>query len=159
MGGDGDLEIVKTTADGRLISYDLESTGEIEWPMFHYNKEHTGLYIKDLPKSKIQNTGTNNIQGYLLMKIRKLVEGLWQDYWIIVNDLQTSKLRTIEGNSYLALDLIWNPYNIVINEEGNFRVYISLLDSNGNVINVIGGLLEDSYEFSVYGDGFDPRYE
>ncbi|MBL7148178.1 MAG: S8 family serine peptidase [Nanoarchaeota archaeon] len=133
-------------------------------PEIMFVKENGGLAIFEyiypkLPKSLINNTGTNNIQGYLLMKVQKLVEGFWQDYEIVVNDSETGTLRNIEGNSYLALDLIWNPYNIVINEEGNFRVYVSLLDGNGNVINVIGGALEDSYEFSVYGDGFDPRYE
>jgi len=159
LGGDGDLEIVTVTSDGKLISYDLESTGEIEWPMFHYNKEHTGLYVKNLPKSKIQNTGANNIQGYLLMKVEKNVNGEWQDYQIVVNDLETGTLRSIEGNSYLALDLIWNPYDVYIYEEGDYRVYVSLLDGNGNVINVIGDLLEDTYEFEVNSDVTNPEVE
>ncbi|MBL7147867.1 MAG: VCBS repeat-containing protein [Nanoarchaeota archaeon] len=167
---DGNIEIINginsaSYLDSTIVIYvwDVDSVYNsiAPWPMFQHDPQHTGRYPKNLEfiKSKIQNTGTNNIQGYLLMKVEKLVEGFWQDYQIVVNDLQTSNLRTIEGNSYLALDLIWNPYNIVINEEGNFRVYVSLLDSNGNVINVIGGALENSYEFSVYGDGFDPKYE
>ncbi|MBU2633944.1 MAG: S8 family serine peptidase [Nanoarchaeota archaeon] len=102
-----------------------------------------------LPKSKIQNTGSLSIQGYLFMKIQKNVSGVWEDYQIVVNDLQTSTLRTIEGNSYLALDLIWNPYNVVISEEGNYRVYAALVNSDGSIIQTSQGYLGDVYYFNV----------
>ncbi|MFH1209287.1 MAG: FG-GAP-like repeat-containing protein [archaeon] len=235
LAGDGDLEIITSTDDRKLISYDLNLSGGIEWPLFHYDKEHTGFYqrgyiqspqyiltanqtsgvapltvlfnlngdfligtqfiwyfgdnnnsglttqtymahvyqnegnynatvkiiepenvlfsntvnINVLPKSKIQNTGSYVIQGYLLMKIQKNINGVWQDYQVVVNDLQTGTIRTIQGNSYLALDTIWNPYNVMINQTGNYRVYAALLNGNGQVIGTMQGNLEDYYGFNV----------
>jgi len=103
-----------------------------------------------LPKSKIQNSESTYINGYLLMKVQKKMENyFWQDYQTVINDLETNTVRSIEPYGYMALDLIWNPNDIIIYEEGDYRVYAALLDSMGNIINTNLGPLEDTYEFKV----------
>lgn len=132
-----------------------------------------------LPKSLLNNTGDVPIKGYLVMKVKKRKEkcvsekeclryggicltnqrsrcpagclcALWQDEATIVNDLITNHLRTIPPKSYLALDAIWIRHGgWQANNEGTFKVYAALVDSEGNVIETKQGKLEDSYEFKV----------
>ena len=83
------------------------------------------------------------------MKVQKNVNIVWQDYKIVIDDLQIKNLRTIQPNSVLTLDNIWNSYNININEAGNYRVYASFVDKNGIIIQTTNGKLENSWEFKV----------
>jgi hypothetical protein len=119
----------------------------MHWPMLHHDSQHTGLYTEP-PKAKslIQNTGEVPIQGYLLMKVQKKVGLNWIDYEVVVDETTP---RIIEPGDYLALDLIWNPLNVVIDQSGDYRIYAAFRDESGEVIETFSGPLEDYYEFSV----------
>ncbi|MBA7634502.1 hypothetical protein ES703_42087 [subsurface metagenome] len=141
-----------------IIVWSLESqTVKGSWPELYHDEMHTSLSSlitpipTVLPKSMINNTGTVDVFGYLLMKVQKLEGGNWIDAEIVVNDLSTSTLRTIEADSYLALDTLWKDagaYTTI--ETGTFRVYAALLTKNGNIMkNMNNENVEDSYEFNV----------
>lgn len=175
---DGDVEIVLGD-ENYLLVWQLDgeyNQTKMPWPSFMHDKENTGVYsicgnnqiegheecdgtddntcenrcsqsCMCLPKSMVNNTASNNITGYLLMKVQKFTSS-WVDEEIIVND---TALRIIEGNSYLALDIVWNDSGAyTTTEQGKFRVYTALRDSLGNPIEATDGKkLEDYYIFNV----------
>jgi len=98
------------------------------------------------PKSQILNTGSIDITGYLFMEVQKSVNKTWQSHQVVVDETAP---RTVEAESYLALDLIWNEQNVTINELGNYRVYAELKDENGQPIQTTTGFLNNSWEFDV----------
>ena len=128
----------------RLI---LKSDGDVNKDN---NQKDTSVRVTQ--RSMIQNTGTVNITGYLLMKIQKLQgeegsAGDWADYRTVINE---TTARTILRDKHLALDLIWNPYNVKIDESGRYRVYGAFTDENGNVIQSYGEWpLSETYIFRV----------
>jgi hypothetical protein len=112
-------------------------------------------------ESKINNIGSTNISGYLLMKIDYYNET--SSKWIldleVVNDTTP---RFIYISETLALDTIFNPCNVSTddfnNSYGKYRVYVALCDPYGNplVNNIQQGVtseekvyIEDWYEFTV----------
>ena len=65
---------------------------------------------------------------------RDLNNGKWELNNIVLDDLSRQDLRAIQPNSYLALDKIFNPYNVIIDEAGNYRIYIAFRDDSDQVI-------------------------
>ncbi|MBI3027625.1 S8 family serine peptidase, partial [Candidatus Woesearchaeota archaeon] len=149
--GDDKLELLVFSTNGKIMRYSFDTAYNqyyLQWPMFQHDNQHTGLYSDTLIKSKIQNTGTTNIQGYLLMKVQKQTEYGWQDIKTVVNE---DRQRIIRAGEFLALDTIWKDSGAyLVNESGALRVYASLRDDNGSVIiTTDGNRLEDAYEFKV----------
>ena len=108
-----------------------------------------------VPKSLLMNLETKQISGYLLINIEKYNYGTnnWEFYRKIVDDIidkgsYGNNLRIIKPGEYLALDKIFNPYNVKINEYGTYRVYVAFVDNDKNVIlDKHGKKLESYYDF------------
>jgi PKD repeat protein len=104
-------------------------------------------------QSKIENTGSTNFTGYLLMQIEfyNTTNSTWILEQVVVNE---STSRTINAGCTLALDTIFNPYNVstssFTNGDGTYRVYVSFRDPDRDVLVCDDvTLLEDSYQFTV----------
>ncbi len=104
-------------------------------------------------ESKIKNTGSTNISGYLLMQVHFNDSGTWVVADDVVNE---STMRVIGIGEQLSLDTIFNPCLVYtsdllcVNGSGDYRVYAALCDSDGDVLVCNDdGLMEATYEFSV----------
>jgi hypothetical protein len=101
-------------------------------------------------ESKIKNTGSTNISGYLLMQVDYL-EG---EEWVLDNDMVNEITpRTIASGQQLALDTIFNGLvntDDLTHGDGLYRVYAAFCDPEGNVLQCDDdSLLEAYYEFTV----------
>ena len=104
-------------------------------------------------QSKIENTGSTNFTGYLLMQIEfyNTTNSTWILDQEVVNETTT---RTINTGSTLALDTIFNPHNVstssFTNGNGTYRVYAAFRDPDGDVLICDDeSLLEANYQFTV----------
>ncbi|MEK6884310.1 MAG: hypothetical protein AABY22_32060, partial [Nanoarchaeota archaeon] len=78
---DGYLEIA-TLKTG----YDVGEKIELTNPSMSYRE--VKKLEQSLPKSKIQNTGSNPIKGYLVFKTQQNINGEWRDYQYILDELK-----------------------------------------------------------------------
>jgi len=89
-------------------------------------------------QSKINNTGTTNITGYLLMQVQFYNTTL--STWVVANDtINETTPRTILVGQQLALDNIFNglvPTSDLLTEfgSGTYRVYAAFRDPYGDVL-------------------------
>jgi hypothetical protein len=104
-------------------------------------------------QSKIENTGSTNFSGYLLMQIEfyNTTNSTWILEQVVVNE---STPRTINAGDTLALDTIFNPNNVstssFTNGNGTYRVYAASRDPDGDVLVCDDEtLLEATYQFTV----------
>jgi len=116
------------------------------------NQEYVGIYSGDsssskpklsveyiLNQSKINNTGSTNISGYLLIQVQyedlAAPEG---EEWVVDNDtVNETTPRTINISEQLALDTIFNGLvntNDLTNGDGTYRVYAAFRDEDGNIL-------------------------
>jgi len=108
-------------------------------------------------QSKIVNSGSTNISGYLVMQVQ-----IWNstdEEWIIADDtIRDASPRTINSGDTLGLDTIFNGnvstnYLLYYYGNGTYRVYVSFCDSDDNVL-----VCDDdseliaTYQFTVYLD-------
>jgi len=63
------------------------------------------------------------------MKFQKKVGDNWQDYLLIKEDNYL-----IRANGNLNLAEIWNSQSTSINEAGNYRAYVKVINTKGNFI-------------------------
>ncbi len=139
---DNKVEILYLTtySDVYLVELDGEYIeSNIDWPMFQHDPQHTGCYNCNLeiiseppsirPQSKIVNNNNEDLSGTLLIKIQKKNNGLWGDYQTAVNEIP----QTIPANGLVKLDAIFNPLNVVVNEVGNYRVYVEFSYGDSSV--------------------------
>ena len=112
-------------------------------------------------QSKIVNTGSTNIRGYLLIQVQFYNET--SESWVVADDtVNDSSPRTVlwedpagaTGQHILGLDTIFNGLVNTSNlsEFGNgiYRIYAAFIDPNGDVLVCDDEtLMEDSYEFTV----------
>jgi hypothetical protein len=118
-------------------------------------------------ESKITNTGSTDIKGYLLMQVQYYNTS--SSTWVVANDtVNESDTRTIywespggtPGQHILALDTIFNARSVNTSSfqygNGTYRVYACLRDPDGNVLQVSssGGSstmrsIDAWYEFTV----------
>jgi len=125
-----------------------------------YSREKVGvlnynpmLVIEYRNQSKIVNTGSTNISGYLLIQVQFYNETL--EDWVIDNDtINETAPRTINVSNQLALD--YNLFNgmvstdDLVNGDGTYRVYAAFCDPDGDVLICDDeSLLEAWYEFEV----------
>ena len=108
----------------------------MDWPMFQHDPQHTGCYdcdntIISTPNlnSIIENIGNQDVNVRVIMKIQKKVGDNWQDYLLIKEDNYL-----ISANGNLNLAEIWNSQLISINEGGNYRAYVKVINTNENSI-------------------------
>ena len=105
-------------------------------------------------ESKIKNTGSTNISGYVFMQVQYYDEEI--EEWVVFTDCQNDTTpRTILAGEQLGLDTIFNGKvntSDLIGSHGNgtYRVYACLRDPDGDVLVCDDEtLMEDSYEFTV----------
>ena len=98
-------------------------------------------------ESKILNTGSTGIKGYLIMQVQKFTGGAWQ-----VVDTVYNSLVTIGANSEYTIHDIWNTigWNTAKNESGIYRAYTALTDSFGKILtNDNNENISATYNFSI----------
>jgi hypothetical protein len=104
-------------------------------------------------QSKIKNTGSTNISGYLLMQVQ-----FFDGYnWIVAADNCPNETtpRTILVGGQFGLDTVFNgkihtAYLIGVFGTGLYRVYACFRDPDGNVLVCDDdSLMEATYEFTV----------
>ncbi|PNX53091.1 MAG: hypothetical protein BV458_06315 [Thermoplasmata archaeon M9B2D] len=87
-------------------------------------------------QSKIMNTGSTDINGYLLMQVQYYNETL--ESWIVDNDtVNETTPRTINSSSQLGLDTIFNGQvraSDLTHGSGLYRVYAAFQDPEGNIL-------------------------
>jgi len=104
-------------------------------------------------ESKIKNTGSTNISGYLLMQVQ-FFDG-YNNWVVAVNGPDETTPRTILIGEQFSLDTVFNgkintAYLIDDFGTGLYRVYACFRDPDGNVLVCDDdSLLEAWYEFTV----------
>jgi parallel beta-helix repeat protein len=110
------------------------------------------LIITYRNQSKIKNTGSMDIKGYLLLQIQYF--NATNSSWIVDNETVDETLpRKIRRGEQLGLDTIFNglvnTWNLS-HGNGAYRVYAAFRDSSGNVLQINDSvLLNASFEFNV----------
>ena len=93
------------------------------------------LVIEYRNQSKIKNTGSTDIKGYLLMKVEYYnISAVWASDYVAVDDTTP---RTVNSSEQLALDLIFNGLvntNDLTHGDGTYRVYAAFRDPDGNIL-------------------------
>jgi hypothetical protein len=125
-----------------------------------YSKEKGTSYAPKLiihyrNQSKIKNTGSTDIKGYLSIQIQYYYEQSWYDVEDVINETST---RTIIAGNQLPLDIIFNGLvntSDISFDNGTYRVYAVLRDPYGDAL--VGNdnqVLVGFYEFHLC----RPRY-
>jgi hypothetical protein len=119
------------TENGKWWYWKVNVSDNTSYNMSGVYKFYTGH------QSKIKNTGSTNIKGYLLMQIEfyNTTNSTWILEQEVINETTT---RTINDDSTLALDTIFNPHNVSTNSftngNGTYRVYAAFCDPDGDVL-------------------------
>jgi PKD repeat protein len=102
-------------------------------------------------ESKIVNTGSTNISGYLLIQVDYLVGEEWMLDTEVVDETST---RVISVGGQLGLDQIFNPEEVntssLSHGSGTYRVYAAFCDPDDDVLVCSdSSSMEAWYEFTV----------
>ena len=105
-------------------------------------------------QSKIVNTGSTNINGYLLIQVHYY--NTTTSNWTVADDtINETTIRTISSGGQFGLDTIFNG-NVSTTElldsygSGTYRIYAAFRDPDGDVLVCDDeSLLEASYEFTI----------
>jgi len=93
-------------------------------------------------QSKIKDTGSTNIKGYLLIQVQ--FYSTQQGKWLVDKDtINETSPRTINSGSQLALDTIFNGHvraSDLTHGTGTYRVYTAFRDSNRNILKTSSGV-------------------
>ncbi len=124
-----------------------ESTSGTTWSPIY--KFYTGR------ESKIVNTGTTNITGFVYIEAQYFDEG-YQEWLPDVTVVNETQLRQIGVGGVLPLDEIFNAQELRANElhpeNVPHRLVVTLQDSDGNILRCDDGrLMMASWEFTVDG--------
>jgi hypothetical protein len=94
------------------------------------------LVINYRNQSKIKNTGTTDINGYLLIQVQYYNSS--QGKWLVENDtINETAPRTITSGNQLALDTIFNGHvraSDLTHGAGTYRVYTAFRGPEGNIL-------------------------
>jgi hypothetical protein len=101
-------------------------------------------------QSKIVNTGSTNISGYLLIQVQFNNSGEWVLDTEVVNETSTS---TVAIDGQLSLDTFFNGKvntNDLSHGSGTYRIYAAFRNPDGDVLICDDdSLLEATYEFTI----------
>ncbi|MBN2101901.1 MAG: DUF2341 domain-containing protein, partial [Candidatus Aenigmarchaeota archaeon] len=92
---------------------------------------------ENMDYAHLQDVGSTNMSGYLLVKIQQNSGGGWVDFATIINDISDSTTRTINTSIPLNITKLWNDiggWNTDRYQNGSYRIYASFLDPSGNVL-------------------------
>jgi len=105
-------------------------------------------------QSKIKNTGSTNIKGYLLIQVQYY--NTTNSTWVVADDtINETTPRTINSDGQFGLDTVFNgnvntTYLINNFGTGTYRIYAAFRDPDGDVLVCDDEtLLEVSYQFTV----------
>ena len=134
------------TENGKWWYWKVNVTNGLVFNESQVFKFYTGL------QSKITNTGSTNISGYLLIQVQYYNETL--EDWVVDNDtINETTPRTINVSEQLALDLIFNGLvntDDLVNGSGTYRVYAAFRDPYNNILQCDDeSSLAAWYEFNV----------
>jgi hypothetical protein len=109
------------------------------------------LIISYRNQSKIKNTGTTNIKGYLLIQVQ--FYNASQGKWFVDKDtINETSPRTINSGNQLALDTIFNGHvraSDLTHGTGTYRVYTAFRGPEGTVLKTDSGVeLKAWWQFS-----------
>jgi hypothetical protein len=105
-------------------------------------------------QSKIKNTGSTDIRGYLLIQVQYYDAGRGTaPRWIVDNDTINETIpRNITSGNQLALDTIFNGLvraSDLTHGTGTYRVYTAFRDPEGNILRTNDDVdLEAWWQFS-----------
>jgi hypothetical protein len=110
------------------------------------------IYLHPYPESLFTNDHYGLLSGRLIMKVQKNLAGSWKDVDTIYDDEVS-----FGKESNLDLANLWESSGgYTPSTGGSYRVYSSLVDSNGESIESYDGIpLEYLWEFEVEGGSFD----
>jgi hypothetical protein len=116
-----------------------------EYVNVYANEQGSGyqpkLVIAYRNQSKIKNTGSTDIKGYLLIQVQ--FYNTSQSKWLVDNDtVNETASRTINSGSQLGLDTIFNGRIRASNLQhgtDNYRVYAAFRDPGGNILKTNSG--------------------
>ena len=134
------------SANSTKYWWSVNLTDGIDWTNETY---HFTTYIQ----SKIENTGSTNISGYLLMHVQFWNETIGE--WVVDDDtVNETTPRVINSSDQLALDTIFNVCLVNTNDlsygNGTYRVYAAFRDPDGNILKCDDETeLVATYEFDV----------
>ncbi len=103
-------------------------------------------------QSKIKNTGSTNIKGYLLIQVQYYNNS---SAWIVADDtINETTPRTVNAGQQLGLDTIFNGLvntaNLSSYGNGTYRIYAAFRDPNDNILKCDDETeLVATYEFTV----------
>jgi len=112
---------------------------------------HFTTYIQ----SKIENTGSTDIKGYLLMQVQYYNETA--EEWVVADDtVNETNPRIINSSDQFGLDTVFNG-EVNTNDlsefgsgSGTYRVYAAFRDPDGNILKCDDEtLLVATYEFNI----------
>ncbi len=101
-------------------------------------------------QSKIKNTGSTDIKGYLLMQVQYYNTSV---FCVDHNTINETTPRIINSSEQLALDLIFNGLvntNNLTHGNGTYRIYAAFRNPDGNILKCNDETeLVATYEFTV----------
>jgi hypothetical protein len=117
-----------------------------EYVNMYANEQGSGyqpkLVINYRNQSKIKNTGSTDIKGYLLIQIQYYNTQIAS--WVLdQNTIDETSPRTINSGTQLALDRIFNNHvraSDLTHGTGTYRVYTAFRDLFGNVLKTNDGV-------------------
>ena len=105
-------------------------------------------------QSKIKNTGSTDVKGYLLIQVQFFDDSQYPGDWIVDHDtVNESMPRTINASEQLGLDTIFNGLvktDDLTHGSDTYRVYAAFRDPEGNILKTSDEVeLAAWYEFEV----------
>jgi hypothetical protein len=100
-------------------------------------------------QSKLVNTGTTDIKGYLLMQVEYWNGTSWITDQVVIDDASP---RTLNASGVLGLDTVFNgllDMGDLSYGDGEYRVYAALCDSYGEVLVTGDSALEAWWTFEL----------
>ncbi len=123
------------------IQIEADAYDEVKETLEINNIASKPIEVIKLKPSVIRNTGTEPIEGDLVVQIQRR-NGSWQPY----HTVHESRV-ILTGDSSLALQESWGGLSIPDN--GSYRAHASLNDDEGNAVGTASGWMNDSYTFDV----------
>ncbi|MFB6208338.1 MAG: LamG-like jellyroll fold domain-containing protein [Candidatus Nanohaloarchaea archaeon] len=110
------------------------------------------LEINYSAESELVNTGSTQMEGYLLMRVQRLESGSWQNVGLPVVD-QSAGTYSVGSGGTLDLANIWDNnggFNTQLRAPDDYRVLSKFVDADGNVLTTDSGRkIKDWYEFDI----------
>jgi len=148
---DGDKFRKESKHRGSIYVWDLDGNYDgslMPWPTFHHDAQRTGNYhFEPRPQSKIVNNENYNLEGFLTIRIKKIVKDI-PGAWVVYEEVIDEKM-IVPMNGLIKLDKIFNPIGFTPTEIGKYKVVIEFRDEEGYLIETKDGQLKAEWEFEV----------